>query len=233
MNPYIGSGANNFLLLLSAILTIFLAIVSFGHPAVFDKVVIGLLVILFVTNYHQKAVVTVISILLVDRLVGLAIFEFIEATSLFKVIIYSLVSLIVVIFKKQWLSKITLASLSIALPAEIYWFNSGYSAPALYYYYIVLAQIIVVRYLLLQRAGLFFKWIKTRPSSMDYNLSEVYFLSGIINVFMIFEYLLRHLTGMDVFAVYITYEYAQQAVTALYVVVILFYTISHPIYQRV
>lgn len=232
MNPFSASDASNVIFAGCFISTAILAIGSFGQPALFDSVITLLLVIIILFYFHDKDVVSVLAITLVDRLLGIAFFELPQASDLAKVFIYGLSFLVCLVFRYQGLARFTLLSLLITVPAEIYWLKVEYPAPFIYFYYIVLMQIIIARYCFFQRVGLFRRWFDTRHQVIDARISDVYLCSGVINILMVFEYLVRHLSGFNVLLVYTSFEYVQQILTVIFTVTILFYTVSHPRYLR-
>jgi hypothetical protein len=219
---------NNKLLLICSAMVGALAIVSFDNPVIFNISFVALLLIVGLVNFDNKNVVSLFLILVVDRAVGQVAGQLPDANLFGKLAIYAFVISIIVILRYQTLSKWVLVSLAIVIPVEIYWYTVSYEAPAIYFYYIGMMQIIALRYFLLMRMGFFRRWKNIEPQNMDYNLSELFQLSGFLNLAMLAEYLLRHLLSIDIMWVYESYEYVQHGLSALAMMVILFHTVSHP-----
>lgn len=228
MNRFFDSGANNYLLAICFIFVGALVIFSIGNPYMFDRVALVMLILIGIAYYNNKDILSLFVILFVDRSLGIAYFQLPDAVGLGKIMLYSFVLATTYIFRYQLLAKMILCSLLITIPVEIYWYKTGYDAPAISYYYFVAALAVIVNYCLLMRSGLFRFWGKVRPQNFDYNQSELFFLGGCTHLVMILEYLIRHLTGLNILVFYASYEYIQQSLSGLNLMIILYYTVSHP-----
>jgi hypothetical protein len=208
--------------------------ISFNNASLFNLSFACLLVILSIAHFENKNLLSLFFILIVSRVVGEGFALVIESTMLFiKVGAYVLTISLALLFFYQTLSRLTLLILAFTIPVEIYWYVSDYSAPQIFFFFLVISQTIVQRYFLSMRAGYFRSWGDMKPQNLDYNLSELLFVSGIVNLIMILEYLFRHLTGINLLVIYAAYEYLQHVITMLFVFTILLYTVSHPKLLRI
>lgn len=226
--------SSNWLLIASiAIVTVF-AIISFNNPNLFNLVFISLTLSLVLLHSGHRDLITLFAILGVSRLFGelcdqafLFDLNIVDALE-FRLIIYAVVAIACILLRYQLLSKIILFSLIVVIPIEIYWFTTDYPAPSIHYYYITLLHTIILRYVLIMRSGIF-RFIKgIQPQNLDFNLSELMCFSAIINLLLIIEYLIRHLSGKPLLLVYSAFPILQHILACASIMIILFYTISHP-----
>jgi hypothetical protein len=224
--------SSNVLFILSLSFVVLFGLYSFNKPNLFNLVYFCLVIVLTLLHAGHRDLITLFLLLGVSRVIGelcVRFFDF-DVTESFemRMLTYSIVGYVSFILRYQLLAKLILLSLMVVIPIEIYWFMTQYSAPRIHYYYITLMHTVVLRYVLMMRAGLF-RFVKgTKPQNIDYNLSELMWLSAIFNLTLIAEYLVRHLTGIDILIIYISFPYIQHTLACMGIMIILFYTLSHP-----
>lgn len=226
--------SSNLLLVVCLMTVIVFGIISFNDASLFNLSFACLLVILSIVHSENKNLLSLFLILIVSRVVGEGFALMIGSTMLLiKIGVYALTVTLALLFFYQTLSRLTLLVLAFTIPVEIYWYISNYSAPQIFFFFLVISQTIVQRYFLFMRAGYFRSWGDMKPQNLDYNLSELLFASGSVNLVMIIEYLFRHLTGINLLVIYTVYEYLQHIITMMFVFTILLYTVSHPKLLRI
>lgn len=221
---------NGLLTLLTLVLLLIFSVVSFENHLLFSLCFILLMTVLCVAHSNRSNLFTLFIILALNRLtdegIDSIILYSIAGTLLYVKAVFYFVSItVLVVLRYQMLSKISLLSLLVVLPVEYYWYQTNYSAPMIYFFYVGLAQTVFMRYTLLVK-GRIFSFIKGVGSqNMDFNVSEVCALSGFVMLAMIAEYLIRHLSGLDIDIVYDSYEFLQHGISVMWIFIILYYSV--------
>jgi hypothetical protein len=233
MGRLIRSEINAILFMISIVVVCILGFVSFDNPNMFSNAFVALMIILCMVHKGNHNLITLFLILVMSRMMSageaaLVGMEAFSSSILLKVVVYSLATTVAFIFRYQMLSKLLFASLLIVIPAEVYWYYTGYPAPMIHIFYMGVTQTILVRYALLTRPVLFHSWGEVKPTNLDFKMSKFFFLTAIINLAMVFEYLVRHLTDYYPLIIYSAYEYLQHSASVLMIIVVLFYTVAKP-----
>lgn len=208
-------------------------VMTFDNAPLYNIGFALLMVVLSIAHSNKANLLSLFIILGADRVIGkINIFLLLSTpvgeSAITKIVIYSITLFVVIKFRYQTLSKIVLAALCIAIPIEIYWFNTGYAAPHIDFFFLGLAQAIFLRYALLMKAVIFRPLKGVTPHNMDFNISELVFLSAMVKLIMMGEYLVRHLTGFPSLVIYYAYDYLQHSINIMFIAVIAFYSFYEP-----
>lgn len=200
---------------------------SFGDPASFDKVCIGVLSVVFIYSIGRRDFnfTSLVFILLAWELVTEVVF-LLDANKhvLIKFFFYTLLVLPSFVFKAHIPKAFRLGILGViawAIVNEIYWLTIG-KQPALYWEvfifsgYAYLSMLVFVRPFLLERFG---KGLG-KATNIDFYVHLLMLVSAFISALSIVEYTLRHSFGIPSMIIYEHYVFLMQlvALVALFVI---------------
>lgn len=211
-------------------------LVSFHNPYIFDVTYSLFFILLSFAYKDNRDVLSLAVILVLAKLIGywtVWLYDHYASLMLFKLIVYLACLLGCFILRYQTLAKLIAMSVLIGLTAEAYWLSTDYPAPEIHFYYVIATQAMILRYFLLMRPAVFRRWSDIKPQKFDANLSELFFASAIYSLIMSAEYLVRHVLGINLLFFYNINEYVQHLIGLALILVVVFYTISHPKYLRV
>jgi hypothetical protein len=233
MKPVSHSKSKNLLFILAFLLTLIFGVISFKNAYVYISVCVTVMILLSLYHDRNRDLISLFLILIASWLLVFVEAwtiksEVLSSSLIFKVIVYCSTTLIAIIFRYQLLAKIILISLLVVVPVEIYWYQTGYSAPFIYYFYVGFCHTIAIRFAFLMRTALFRSWGANKPNNLDFNVSEVFVISAIVDLIMVTEYLIRHLSGVNILVVYNAYEYLQHICAVLIVLLMFYHTIIQP-----
>lgn len=225
--------SNNLLLSLCFVFVCIYGAISFNDSYIFNMVFVTLMILLCMLHSGHSDLVSLFFLLIISRVTVVIFFnighvEFLVSSFTFRLVVYSSIGLLAFYLRYQSLSKIIGLLYLITIPAEIYWYMTDYEAPFIGYYFIGIAISMSLKLGLLMRPVIFRSWGNVRSNNLDYNISEVFFLTALVDVLMIIEYLIRHIFGKNILVVYNAYEYLQHTCSMLVVFLILYYAVSHP-----
>lgn len=236
MNRILKHESSGFLFTLCFVSVSTFGLISFNNPYIFDVTYSLLLLLLTMLYRDNKDVFSLAIILVFAKLIGywtVWLYDHYAPYLLFKLVIYSSCLVCCFVFYYQTLSKILLANIGLGIAAELYWYGTEYPAPEIHFHYVIAAHAIILRYLFLMRPAVFRFWQDVKPQKFDGNLNELFFASAIYSLIMALEYLVRHVVGINMLFFYNINEYVQHFIGLGVILVVLFYTISHPKYLRV
>ncbi|WP_025821369.1 hypothetical protein [Shewanella marina] len=216
---------------------------TFGHPDLFDRLVLVILLVLLTlpSIRNDVNIFTIITIFLFERLLE-ELFYFTKDYSTQKLVIYSLSMLIIYLMHYDKLVRYIVTPLvTISILVECIWYFNGYQAPAIQFYIAMLSLNVIVRYLLMMRSPLanyamelYKKNIdhhyppkKAQPTPTDWILYSIVASNIVIISVMIFEYMLRHVSNYNQLYIYNIYPSIIQLITISTLIVIIDHVIKN------
>jgi hypothetical protein len=181
-------------------------VLTFGNALIFDRLYIGILIFTAIICRKNINVVGIIVILLIERIIEeLLWFSFVDHFYnlwTVKILVYTALGFMLYKLWYDTMAKVALPCLLLSIGADLYWYVIEYAnAPGIYWYNIIIAQSLLVRYLLFSRIELtedFFK-MPAESSNLDWFIYQITRLYIIIQALNISEYLLRH-SGIERFS---------------------------------
>lgn len=211
-------------------------LISFNNPYIFDVTFSLFLVLLSLLYKDNRDVLSLAVILVVAKIIGywtVWLYDHFASFMAFKLAVYLACLACCLLFRYQTLAKLIALNILIGVLAEVYWFTTDYAAPEIHFYYVIAVQAMIIRYFLMMRPAIFRCWHDVKPQKFDGSLSELFFASATYSLIMSTEYLVRHVLNINLLFFYSINEYVQHMIGLILLLIILFYTISHPKYLRV
>lgn len=203
---------NNWITNILAITFLTLALLSFGYAESFDRLFIVYLIGVAVLNIKNVNIITIIGILMIERLVEELVF-FSNTLDIAKLTTYILSMFFLRYFwYDSVVKRIVLPVIVIASVVEIYWYKIGYESPRIHFYIGMVWLNIFTRHLLFMRVPISRQLTLKNASqiSLDWQLYSLSKWNIIVIVMMIIEYMTRHLSSASSLVVYNSYPYAMQ-----------------------
>ncbi len=196
-------------------LFIFAGIYTFGEGLLFDRLFICILIFTAVVCRKNINVLGVVVVLLLQRLleeaawsISLLDFQLVVKASFYFLAIFAYWKI-----KYDQVAKVLLAALIISLCAEFYWLYQSQKAVEIYWYVGILASSLFIRHLIFMRVSFtedFFPKV-AESINLDWQIYKVYSLVAYIQLFMITEYVVRGIFGLNnILIIYKSYPYASQ-----------------------
>lgn len=214
---------------------------TFGHPELFDRIILGMLVLLMLLPSVRSDInISAIILIFISERIIEELFYFTLSYNSQKLIIYSLAILVIYLMHYDKLVRYLVTPIvMLTVIAECYWYYSGYNAPAVQFYISMLLLNIFVRYLLMMRSPITNEVIKlsqqnhdikikkAEPMPIDWLLYTIVASNIIAISVMIFEYMLRHILNYNQLYFYNIYPSIIHLLTILTFTVILDHIIKH------
>ncbi|PAJ75768.1 hypothetical protein CJF42_03360 [Pseudoalteromonas sp. NBT06-2] len=203
---------NNWLTNVIAVTFLTLALLSLGNAEYFDRIFIVYLIGVASLNTKSVNILTIISILMFERLIEELVFFF-NALYLAKLITYILSMFFIRYFWYDSIVKrLILPVIIVSYVAEVFWYKTGYESPRINFYIGMIWLNIITRHLLFLRVPITQKVISKNVSqtSLDWQLYSLSKWNIIVIVLMLTEYMIRHLTSFSPLSVYHSYPYTIQ-----------------------
>lgn len=217
----------------SVIALIFIAagIYTFGNAQLFDRLYIITLVIVGIFVRKDINIILVMSLLALQRIneeIGYFLVD--QPHVIFKIIIYALAILGCYFLRKDSLKFLLYPLLIICIGAEIYWQQTSYNAPLIWWHLFLTMNAVLIRKLIWQRE----LWTKrhyphiARSLDIDYYIYELNLVYICANAAVIIEYMVRHILQLkDYLEVYYSFPYISHSMTVLTLVLLLDQTIKN------
>jgi hypothetical protein len=207
-------------------LFVWLGIMTFDNPTVFDRLFIFILLFTAFVCRRNINIVGVIIVVAIHQILGVSawfIFN-LENTFYLKIAFYLFGIAMWYKVKYDPVSKLLLISLLLSFISELYWYISDIEGSALHWYIMVLSINLLTRHLIFQRVNFTDTYFPNKVVSinLDWHIYKLNALAIIFQTVNIFEYMLRGVFGLkDLMYVYDFYSYAMQAIST-YTVFIIF-----------
>jgi hypothetical protein len=169
------------------------------NPEHFDLIYIGALGLSCVFCLADKDALGALVILLGLWIVSQVIYMLPE--NMFSLVfVYSLCLILLIIFRANITTKITLLMTLFCIGAEIYWWQTDYAnKPQIHYFLGLLVLTDFARVLLFKRVFImyeYFGWMSGK-TALDWQIRGILFVGYILLTLMLFEYFIRHLVGLN------------------------------------
>jgi hypothetical protein len=197
-----------------------LGILTFGNAIDFDKLHTGMLIFTGIICRKNINIVSVVILLLLQLLWEGLIWQPPIDTDFVKIFVYACAFGMTYYLRHDWVVKIILPTLILAIVSETYWYLTNYSSPEIYWHIWIMASNLLLRYLIFIRVGIVDNYFQDKGLSV--NLDWVIYKLGafmiIIQVTMILEYILRHITDLpNMLLVYYSYSYLVHGIATIVV----------------
>ncbi|WP_343860337.1 hypothetical protein [Aliiglaciecola litoralis] len=208
-------------------LFIFAGIYTFGNPLLFDRLFICILIFTAVICRHNINVLGLIVILVIQRLVEESawVISELEYKDLIKACFYLLSIAVYWVIKYDKVSRILLVALVFSLIAEFYWIYSNQATPEIYWYVTLLSSYSFARHLVFMRVVYMEELFPNRiieSVNLDWQIYKLFAVFSVLQLLMIFEYLVRNLIQPNILLVWKTYPYFSQ-VCYTYLIWVIFF----------
>ena len=209
ITPYLGRP----LIALTAIVTLVIALLTFGKPLLFDRFYFLLLMSGALISFRiDKNIFSVFLILTSTHLLSEIMWLIREDLHSLRYFIYAIFLYIFYKLKYDIYAKVSAVIVTAVIIAEVYWAHKGYPAPKLLLTTYVLTLQVVIRHLFFFRPVLIPKYFKSWKNiewlNMDYQIYQVSIVRIVLEALFIFEYLIRHIAGYkDTLVIYNLYPY--------------------------
>lgn len=218
---------------LSAVLAIGLmlsGLLTFGYPEYFDRLVLFCLIALASFFIYKKDVsfAGVLVILLFGRLADELVF-FSYAYSSAKGVIYLLAPIVLYQLRYDKLVRYLCAPIFLfSICAEVYWLQTDYDSPALHFIIAIMLHNMISKHLFFMRVPLTKKWLQheTNPLSIDWICYLIDKWTVILLAIILVEYLIRHFSTFQLFAIYDVYTPTIELISVFSVTLIINHLVS-------
>ena len=188
---------------------------TFGNPILFDRIVLAALLGAALVSYRfNPNLLGLVAILLAGRVIEESIWLIRNEQWLFRIGVYIVGLGLCYWLRYTHLAKVTAATIILVGLTNLYWHFTGYDAPRLTWSVIILLLDQVVRHLVFLRPHYTARLIQRTDGltwlRADRQLYDLLTLQIILKTLSVGEYLIRHLTGYPVLAIYQAYPYASQ-----------------------
>lgn len=193
-------------------------IITFNDAVLFDLLFIGVLVFTALICRKDINVLGVITIIFLLRALDEAVWFFINGNIETKLLLYSFSLGISYYLRHDWAAKLLLIVTLIISSIEVYWFASAYPPPEIYWNIALIIVTLIARNLIFSRVSITENWFNLRSKSinLDWTIFRLYGLSLILQVAVVLEYLIRHLTNSPHLLVfYSAIPYIMQVISIL------------------
>jgi hypothetical protein len=189
---------------------VYLGIITFGNALAFDLIYVSTLIFTGLVCKKDINVVSIITVLIFQLIWESLAWNILVDENPAKVLFYLTAFYTVYCLRYDWLAKIAVTVVFIASLSELYWYFNDYSAPEIYWSILIMVSNILIRHLVFYRVSFVDRYYPSKGESINLDWI-VYKLSAaltILQAIMIFEYLSRHLLGLDnILLVYNAYSY--------------------------
>lgn len=203
-----------------------LGYVSFGDPAIFDKLFISVLFAIFFYSSGRKDYnfTSLVFILLVWELLAELVYMIdISASIILKLLLYGLLILPTFLFKIPIPIKAFVQVFIVwALVNELYWFTIGQSAPDIYWDVFICMGCVYIALLIFIRPFIM-NWIKTdsgEATNIDFYIHILFLFQALISASSLIEYTLRHTFNIQSMLIYDHYIILTQALSLIILFII-------------
>lgn len=207
--------------LLEKIQTAFLAVLflaaglyTFGNGFIFDRLYIAILFFACWICRKEWNLLSVIAIIALERIVEEVAWLNLSNAYLIKLPLYSLCTYAIYKFCDGMLKWYFLACAGFVFASEFHWWRTNYDAPEIYWYIYTMTQSLVVRWLFIHRCFILSNAIadrypgRAKSLGLDYVMSNLLTIYAFFSTFTLFEYLLRHIFGLQsIDVIYYAYPY--------------------------
>lgn len=226
---------DNFKRVIFAILLSFL-ILNFGNALIFDRVllltIVTLAILLFPLNKNSFSILVIVTIeLLFEEFNWLVIQEglFGEVSTdslLLKLYCYGVCAIGCYLERDEKVAKVMFGVSLISVVFEIYWLAEGVKPSNIYWFILVAGQALIVKHILFLRPHYLhrrFPHIQDWTwSPLDRDYMTFLKLKVLLEIAMIFEYLIRFTSGQkDIMFVYDSYTYIAHGINAYLLISVL------------
>ncbi|WP_254700737.1 hypothetical protein [Paraglaciecola mesophila] len=193
-------------------------ILTFQNPAAFDILFIAILIFTASICKNDTDVLGVITIILLLRALDETVWFFINGNVETKFLLYSFGLGISYYLRHDWAAKLLLVVTLIISAIEIYWFITEYPPPEIYWNVALIIVTLIARNLIFSRVSITESWfnLSSKSINLDWTIFRLYGLSLIVQVLVVLEYLIRHLTNSpQVVFFYYANPYIMQVISML------------------
>lgn len=192
-----------------------LGILTFGDNESFDLIFMSVLFAGIILTLKLPDVWTILLIVFIARLLDKGLLYYTSSSWFSEVLVYLAMLLLLHKFRIKYFYYPLLALLSLTIAAEIHWLVNGYdptftgssAKPDLYFYWgyvvIIVSVIALVNLRTLWIERLFN--VETQFTDLDYDLGNLYIAFLMLEMPMILEYLVRHITPYNPLFIYAYY----------------------------
>jgi hypothetical protein len=205
-----------------AISTILMAALALGNATLFDRLLLAILMLSLIYCRANINTLGVVLAVIFGRLLEEILWpisHLVEIQSI-KVALYLLIGYGFWWLRGDYRNNVIITSIYIVcVLAEIYWLSIGYSPPNIVWFLLLILQALFVRWLLFMRFTFTEKWfpMKVRFNHLEWQMYGVYQWFIICQIFMLGEYLFRHIFNLQIHLVYELYPYISH-VLSMYIV---------------
>lgn len=185
-------------------------ILTFGNALIFDRLYIVVLIAIALYVREDINILGVIAILTLHKILEESALMTIEDFSEFKWVLYAACISILFIERKEPCCVYFSATLIVCLAAEFYWYLNDYNAPTTFWHLFQIANALLIRKLLILRPFITAERYPkhAEPIRLDHYIYNLFAIYIWINMFMIVEYIVRHIFGIDsILIFYTSYPY--------------------------
>lgn len=196
-------------------LFVWLGIITFGNPTLFDKLFAGVLIFTAVVCRRDINIVSIIIILLFQLSWETLVWNYQNNHYLIKILLYLVTLWAIRYFWYDRIVRVTFFCTFLVVSAEIFWFVTNYSAPNIYWHAWLILSSIFVRFLLFSRVALIDHYFPEKGASINLDWI-IYKLTAFVIIFQtlaIIEYLIRHILGYsNILIIHNSYSYVIQGI---------------------
>ena len=202
-----------------------------GQPLIFDPLVLLAYIAIAVVFRRNIDLLSICSIFIAVRGLEELMFRFLGNTIWFKVPCYLIFLIIPFFWASGMLKHFMVAFVTVGIGIEIYWYITDYNAPWVYWYFYLLTIAIIVRKFLRMRVFWLLEIntdLEPKPLPLD---SQLLIANGVfiaLNILMIGEYWLRHLTDMsDLLLIYNINAYVAHIMSIFIIYMLVVQSVHH------
>jgi hypothetical protein len=205
---------------------VWLGIISFNNPTIFDQLFIFILLFTAFVCRHNINVVGVIIVVAIHQILGVSAWFIYnqENTDYLEIVFYLFGIITWYKIKYDPVSRLLLLSILISFFSELFWYINAMEGSALHWYIMVLSINLLTRHLIFTRVNVTCTYFPKKGGSinLDWHIYKLNALAIIIQAINISEYTLRGVFGLkDLMYVYDFYPYAMQGIST-YTIFIIF-----------
>jgi hypothetical protein len=190
-------------------------VLTFGDNESFDLIFMSVLFSSILLTLKLPDIWTTLFIVFIARLLDKGLLYFTSSSWLSEAIIYTAMFLLLHKFRIKYFYYPLLALLSLTIAAELHWIINGYdptftgspTKPDLYFYWgyiLIIVSVIALVNLRTLWIEQFFD-VETQFTDLDYDLGNLYIAFLALEMPMLIEYLVRHLTPYNPLFIYTYY----------------------------
>jgi hypothetical protein len=200
---------------------------TFGDGLLFEKIYIALLVFMAVIFIRD---INIVSIIVISAIANLSseLLYFIVFDSEYqiatKLMVYVAICITLFKLKTEEFRIIISVVIGLCIAAEMYWIYTGYDAPSIYWYVLLININLAVRFFLFSRVFITSKYFPKRYRSLDLDISlhSLVWYYILVHMAVLIEYLVRRIFDVSFAEIYYAAPYVFHGLTTYSALLIMF-----------